>query len=708
MKGFVLSTSLMLLGTLHPHTSFAKVSAGSRKPGTSIILTLLRGPYLQSATSTSIVIRWRTDQPATGRVSFGNAANSLNVNVDDSNLTTEHVVKLSGLQPGTRYFYSIGSTTEVLQGDADNYFETSPVPGATGKYRIGVFGDCGTNSVNQLNVRDQMKAYLGNNYMNAWLLLGDNAYNAGTEAEYQSGFFNVYKDSFLKQNPLFPCPGNHDYANTLARQNDHATPYHSIFTPPSGGEAGGVASGNSAYYSFDYGNIHFLSLDSYGREDNSTRLYDTLGKQVQWIKQDLAANANKDWVVAYWHHPPFTKGSHDSDIEDELMKIRENFIRILERNGVDLILCGHSHDYERSRLMKGHYGLENSFNPSYHLSSSSGKYDGSVNSCPYFKKTIGNEGTVYVVSGSAGQLGGSKVGYPHDALPFADPTHGGALMLEVEDNRMDVKWVGADGAIRDQFTIEKDVNQNTSLSIEKGESVTLNSSYIGNYIWSTGPSTRSINVAPVVDSQFIVKDGSECLSDTFNVKVTNALPVRLVSFNGTVTSQDYISLNWQTAEEKNADYFAIERSLNGIDFKEIGRVKARGNATEDLFYSFTDKHAASLNSKILYYRLREVDFDAKSQLSRIIAVQLNDSESMDVVIIPNPSSGQETKIRLTGAERLETEIVLSNSSGHILKTQSMTLSSTLQPLPTGKLKPGVYFLNIKTESRDIVKKLVIQ
>jgi phosphodiesterase/alkaline phosphatase D-like protein len=262
MKGFVLSTSLMLLGILHPHTSFAKISAGSRTPGSSIILTLLRGPYLQSATSTSIVIRWRTDQPATGRVSFGNAANSLNVNVDDNIVTTEHVVKLSGLQPGTRYFYSIGSTTEVLQGDADNYFETSPVPGATGKYRIGVFGDCGTNSVNQLNVRDQMKAYLGNNYMNAWLLLGDNAYNAGTEAEYQSGFFNVYKDSFLKQNPLFPCPGNHDYANTLARQNDHATPYHSIFTPPSGGEAGGVASGSSAYYSFDYGNIHFLSLDS--------------------------------------------------------------------------------------------------------------------------------------------------------------------------------------------------------------------------------------------------------------------------------------------------------------------------------------------------------------------------------------------------------------------------------------------------------------
>ncbi|MEO6285898.1 MAG: metallophosphoesterase [Dyadobacter sp.] len=708
MKAFMSSTSRMLLFTCHLGVGLSAAGAGLDKSANDLALTLLRGPYLQSATSTSIIIRWRTDLPSTGRVSFGDAANSLNVNVDDNNISTDHAVKLSGLQPKTRYFYSIGSTTEFLQGDANNYFETSPIPGAMGKYRIGVFGDCGTNSVNQLNVSKQMKAYLGNNYMNAWLLLGDNAYNAGTDAEYQSGFFNVYKDSFLKQNPLFPCPGNHDYANTLARQNDHIIPYNSIFTSPSGGEAGGVASGNNAYYSFDYGNIHFLSLDSYGREDNSTRLYDTLGKQVQWIKQDLAANANKDWVVAYWHHPPFTKGSHDSDIEDELMKIRENFIRILERNGVDLILCGHSHDYERSRLMKGHYGLENTFNPSYHLSSSSGKYDGSVDSCPYFKKTVGNEGTVYVVSGSAGQLGGSKAGYPHDALPYADPTHGGALMLEVEDNRMDIRWVGADGVVRDQFAIEKDVNQKTNLSIEKGETITLNSSYIGNYIWSTGASNRSINVAPVVDTRFVVKDGLECLSDTFDVQVTNPLPVKLVSFEGNVTNQNYISLKWQTSEEENAAYFAVERSLNGIDFKDIGQVKASGNAVKDQFYSWADENAASLNSKILYYRLREFDFDMKSQLSRIIAVKLNASESLDVVIIPNPSSGQDTKIRLTGTEQLETEIVLSNSSGNILRTQSMTITSTWQSLPTGKLKSGIYFLNIKMKDREIVKKLVIE
>jgi hypothetical protein len=80
---------------------------------------------------------------------------------------------------------------------------------------------------------------------------------------------------------------------------------------------------------------------------------------------------------------------------------------------------------------------------------------------------------------------------------------------------------------------------------------------------------------------------------------------------------------------------------------------------------------------------------------------------MDVVIIPNPSSGNEARIKLTGAESLEAEMVLSNSSGHILKRQVMKLTGTLQSLQTGKLKPGIYFLKIKIQDRDIVKKMVI-
>src|SRR6478752_9241118 len=121
-------------------------------------------------------------------------------------------------------------------------------------------------------------------------------------------------------------------------------------------------------------------------------------------------------------------GSHNSDKEGDLTKIREDFIGILERYGVDLISCVHSHLYERSRLMNGHFGLEASFNAqSHNLSSSSALYDGSSNSCPYIKDPVTNRGTVYVVSGSAGALGGKQVSFPHDAMYYSNEQIGGAL-----------------------------------------------------------------------------------------------------------------------------------------------------------------------------------------------------------------------------------------------------------------------------------------
>jgi hypothetical protein len=294
---------------------------------------------------------------------------------------------------------------------------------------------------------------------------------------------------------------------------------------PAKGEAGGVPSGSQAFYSFDIGNVHFLSLDSYGKEDNVTRMSDTLGAQVQWIKKDLDAFKNKKrgWVIAYWHHPPYTMGSHNSDKEGELVKIRENFIQVLERYGVDLILCGHSHVYERSKLMKGHYGMEASFDSVKHdVSTSSGLYDGSKNACPYIKDAATNQGTVYVVTGSAGAQGGQQQTYPHDAMYYSYNKLGGASMLEVEGNKLELKFISADGEIRDHFTMMKDVNKKTTINIKRGESTTLTASYIGTYKWSKGAgSGRSIRVSPPVGKTvYEVQDTYGCIKDVFEVNVS--------------------------------------------------------------------------------------------------------------------------------------------------------------------------------------------
>src|SRR4051812_40731882 len=111
--------------------------------------------------------------------------------------------------------------------------------------------------------------------------------------------------------------------------------------------AGGIASGTEAYYWFDYGNSHFVCLDS---EETSRA---TNGAMATWLAQDLQSNT-KDWLVAFFHHPPYSKGC--SDTETNLIEMRTNFVPILESHGVDIVLSGHSHSYERSRFIDGHHG----------------------------------------------------------------------------------------------------------------------------------------------------------------------------------------------------------------------------------------------------------------------------------------------------------------------------------------------------------------
>lgn len=488
--------------------------------------TLTRGPYMNAALQNGIVIRWRTDVATNSKVSYGTAAGSLTQSITDNTITTEHVVTLTGLTTNRLYYYSVGSATQTLQGDANNYFKTMPVVGSTQKIRIMAMGDMGNNSTNQVNVRNAWLAFNGSNYTDGWILLGDNAYTYGTDAEFQNNFFNIYQGSLTKNHVLWPAPGNHDYADNSSRQADHLIPYYDMFTLPKNGEAGGVASNTEAFYSYNYGNVHFAALDSYGWETGNTRLYDTLGPQAVWLKQDLAANTQQ-WTVVYFHHPPFTKGSHNSDTDPELTNMRQKLVPILERYKVDLVLSGHSHIYERSYLLNGYYGAENTFSIASHaLSASSAKYDGSANSCTYIKNAAAvRNGIVYAVVGSAGQLGGTSTGYPHDAMYYSNAVNGGTLYFEVENNRLNAKWICADGVIRDNFTIMKNVNQTNNISITSGSSTPLTASWTGNYSWSTGQTTRTINVSPTSNTTYTVADGAGCITDVFNVNVTTSLQV---------------------------------------------------------------------------------------------------------------------------------------------------------------------------------------
>ncbi len=435
--------------------------------------SLVRGPYLQLPASTSIIVRWRTDAASVGRVTYGTDPNNLTQQLDETTAVTDHEVQISGLQPYTTYYYAVGNGAAVLAGGDDHHhFKTSPVIGTAQPIRVWAIGDFGRSSIDQQKVRDSYHQYSQGKNTDVWLWLGDNTYYDGTDAEYQANVFDAAfgYDSLFRYLPFMPCPGNHDYEviSSPSASSDpinHTGPYYDIINVPTQGELGGVPSGYELYYSYDYGNVHFISLNS--ELGSVIGAYDWTGVSLgsfngspmyDWLRADLEAN-DKPWVVAYFHQPPYSKGSHDSDDFWELYMtaMRENFIPVLEEFGVDLVLNGHSHVYERSFPINGHYGTSSSWDPAVHLVSPQCGYDQIGE--PYVKYLFGpeaNKGTIYAVVGCSGSSeDGASLGHPAMCYSAGGDTTIGSFIIEVDGNRLDAQFLRADGLIMDSFTILK-------------------------------------------------------------------------------------------------------------------------------------------------------------------------------------------------------------------------------------------------------------
>lgn len=405
-------------------------------------VNLTRGPYLQNSSHTNLTVRWRTDAGVIGRVRYGTNLASLNLFVDESTSTGEHEIKLTELSPNTKYFYSVGTAATTLAGsNANHFFVTSPLPGTPKATRIWVLGDSGTANANQVNVRNAYETFSGSRHTDLWLMLGDNAYPNGTDTQFQSALFNIYTN-MLRKSILWSTLGNHE-TYSVEPNGNHA--YFDIFTLPKNGEAGGFASGTEHYYSFDYGNIHFVCLDSMETPRTAN------GAMAGWLTNDLA-NTTADWTIAFWHHPAYSKGSHNSDAEIELIEMRQNLLPILEAGGVDLVLAGHSHSYERSFLLDGHYGLSTSLTSAMILNAGSGREDDSG----AYKKPAGgpveHQGAVYAVAGSSGQISGGTLNHP---AMFASTNSLGSMVLDISSNRLDAKFIRENGSTNDHFTLLK-------------------------------------------------------------------------------------------------------------------------------------------------------------------------------------------------------------------------------------------------------------
>jgi len=397
-------------------------------------ISITRGPYMTVAKNNSITIQWKTNASCNSEVTYGTSPGALTKTINDPNSSTSHTLTLQNLFPNTKYYYSIGTIGNAIQATSQNYFYTAPDENDTIPLRFWVTGDFGNGSSTQLAVKNSFANFTSGQKINGWLWLGDNAYSNGTDQEYQTKVFDVYPNQF-KNIPVFPAPGNHDYAQSGYQSTASLGinfPYFSIFNIPTN-------SGTEKYYSTNYGNVHFVALDSYGSYNSSS------SAMYQWLENDLSNNTQQ-WTVVYFHHAPFSKGSHNSDDSPEMYDMRNNIIPLLESNGVDLVLSGHSHSYERSQFIKGHFGVENTFNSAYVVQPGAG---------PYTKTSRMGAGTIYAVCGVSGSVSSTTSGYPHNAMYYSNVSDHGSLILDFSGTSLTGQFLTSSGAIKDNFTIIK-------------------------------------------------------------------------------------------------------------------------------------------------------------------------------------------------------------------------------------------------------------
>lgn len=415
---------------------------------------IVRGPWLQQTGPDGAIVRWDTDGPGTGRLWWGAAPGALTQTLDDPVVSFRHALRITGRPPDTDTAYAVGHPTagRLAGGDADHVFHTAPVPGTRAPFRVWALGDSGTASPDAEAVREAWRTLHPDPLdTDVFLMLGDNAYGSGEDSEYQTAVFDFYPE-WLRQVSLWATLGNHDGYSAFS--DTQTGPYFDVFTFPTAGEVGGVASGTEAYWSFDYANVHFVDLDSM-HSDRAPG-----GAMATWLEADLSAT-DADWTVVFFHHPPYSKGSHDSDRETELVEMREFVDPILEDHGVDLVLSGHSHSYERSWLLDGHYGTSDTFDPALHVvQERSG--DPSVDRA-FTKWAEGAEphqGTVYVVAGSSGQVSGGALDHPAMLVSLAEL---GSMRLEFDGLVLRAAFVDDLAVVRDAFEIHKGVTTITEL-----------------------------------------------------------------------------------------------------------------------------------------------------------------------------------------------------------------------------------------------------
>jgi predicted phosphodiesterase len=267
------------------------------------------GPYLQQVTQTSVMVMWETDAASTGSVKYGTST-AYGQTVTDSSSTTLHTVVLKNLQPQTVYYFSVAESSGSAKAGK---FMTAPKPGAD--FTFAAYGDSRSDPTAHQTVANGVLSKAPSLVVTT----GDYAETTGIYRQWHNQFFVPAGDMLLNI-PILPAVGNHD-----SEVGHPRSPVYQYFPRP----------GSSNYYSFDYGDIHFVIVDS-------NISYSTTSAQYAWLQGDLAATT-QPYIIAVHHYPVYSSGNHGSTVDmDATLR------PLYEAYGVNVVLNGHDHMYERS------------------------------------------------------------------------------------------------------------------------------------------------------------------------------------------------------------------------------------------------------------------------------------------------------------------------------------------------------------------------
>ena len=320
-----------------PRVACATLLAVVALASPALAQTITRGPIIQNpdALLTTMTILWWTNVAGDSTVEYGTTpalGSSVTVaqaaSCEIGAAGTCHAVPITGLQPGTRYFYRLLTNgVEVQAASASIYFTTLMDPSDPADLFFTVVGDWGQASSAETDVANLQDA----DDPPMIVTVGDNAYTNGTQSDWDNNALAYYVNP-MRRALFMPILGNHD-VNSSGPANWFNSVEIKMFQLPRNAPPGQ----EERYFSFDDGDAHFIALDANSPGDPTQRA---------WLANDLATTTRR-WKFVFLHQTPYSCANGVASIGSNAT-VRTNWGPLFEYYGVDIVFDGHDHIYERS------------------------------------------------------------------------------------------------------------------------------------------------------------------------------------------------------------------------------------------------------------------------------------------------------------------------------------------------------------------------